>query len=110
MKLVKDWGATKPAKNILQLPVESLKRVIESQAAERHNYGFSAVFAVDCGQILPLYHLFLLSTLNMWLQANFVFDRCTHVNLLDNITSQPTFTYPKLTIETLEQGVKYVQS
>ena len=28
----------------------------------------------------------------------------------DNITTQPAFTSPKLTIETLEQGVKYVQN
>ena len=28
----------------------------------------------------------------------------------DNKTIQPAFTCPKLTIETLEQGVKYVQS
>ena len=29
---------------------------------------------------------------------------------LENIASQPAITYFKLTIETLEQGVKYVQS
>ena len=28
----------------------------------------------------------------------------------DKITTQPAFTCSKLTIETLEQGVKYVQS
>ena len=27
-----------------------------------------------------------------------------------NLRTQPAFTYSKLTIETLEQGVKYVQS
>ena len=27
-----------------------------------------------------------------------------------NVNSQPSFTFSKLTIETLEQGVKYVQS
>ena len=29
---------------------------------------------------------------------------------LDSFSSQPAFTYLKLTIETLDQGVKYVQS
>ena len=27
-----------------------------------------------------------------------------------HIVTQPVFTYPNLTIETLEQGVKYVQN
>ena len=31
-------------------------------------------------------------------------------NLYSPSTTQPAFTYSKLTVETLEQGVKYVQS
>ena len=32
------------------------------------------------------------------------------INLLKGFSSQPAITCSKLTIETLEQGVKYVQS
>ena len=34
---------------------------------------------------------------------------CNRINTISS-TNQPAFTYSKLTIETLEQGVKYVQS
>ena len=36
-------------------------------------------------------------------------DVCSGDNLIDAYP-QPAFTFPKLTIETLDQGVKYVQS
>ena len=40
-----------------------------------------------------------------------ILDRNHSLDLRQNyLTSLPTFTYSKLTIETLEKGVKYIQS
>ena len=39
-----------------------------------------------------------------------IFKAVTIVTTYKKLQSQPAFTYSKLTIETLEQGVKYVQN
>ena len=49
----------------------------------------------------------------LFFTSNSIFNSVLHnslMNWLQMLITQPAFTYSKLTIETLEQGVKYVQS
>ena len=53
--------------------------------------------------------IWLVGKTKMEMEQNIIATRAIFTNL-DFIITQPTFTCSKLTIETLEQGVKYVQS
>ena len=55
-----------------------------------------------------LYKLFLLLTLRKYLFAGK--KKGLPIKLGNSNTTQPAFIYSKLTIEAVEQGVKYVQS
>ena len=53
-------------------------------------------------------YLFIYLLLLSWTESRPAFENLRQISLMSQLT-QPAFTYSKLTIETLEQGVKYVQ-